>query len=74
MFNIFRKCYDFRLNSYIEKWTFQDFSYINALGIKFGLAVKKIKVNPDNLVGPTSPMLYTKSQRHWPLGSRVEDI
>ena len=27
-----------------------------------------------NLVGPTSPMLYTKSQGHWPFGSRVEDI
>ena len=23
-----------------------------------------------NLVGPTSPMLYTKSQGHWPFGSR----
>ena len=27
-----------------------------------------------NLVGPTSPMLYTKSQGHWPVGSRIEDI
>ena len=27
-----------------------------------------------NLVGPKSPMLYTKSQGHWPFGSRVEDI
>ena len=27
-----------------------------------------------NLVGPSSPMLYTKSQSHWPFGSRVEDI
>ena len=27
-----------------------------------------------NLVGPTSPMLHTKSQGHWPFGSRVEDI
>ena len=26
-----------------------------------------------NLVGPTSPMLHTKSQGHWPFGSR-EDI
>ena len=25
-----------------------------------------------NLVGPTSPMLYTKSQGHWSLGPRVE--
>ena len=28
----------------------------------------------SNLVGPTSPVLYTKSQGHWPFGSRVEDI
>ena len=27
-----------------------------------------------NLVGPKSPMLHTKSQGHWPLGSREEDI
>ena len=27
-----------------------------------------------NMVGPTSPMLYTKSQGHWPFGSREEDI
>ena len=27
-----------------------------------------------NLVGPTSPMLHTKSQGHWPFGSREEDI
>ena len=32
----------------IEKWTFQDFSNINALEIKFVLAVKKAKVNPDS--------------------------
>ena len=31
-----------------EKWTLQDFSNTNALGIKFGLAVIKIKVNPDS--------------------------
>ena len=80
-FNIFRKYmyYDFRLNSYIEKWTFQDFSNIDALGIKFGLAVKKYQGQPcfiicANLVRPTSPMLYTKSQDYWPYGSRVEDI
>ena len=47
-FNIFRKCYDFRLNIYIENWTFQDFSNINVLRIKFSLAVRKIKVNPDS--------------------------
>ena len=27
-----------------------------------------------NLVGPTSPMLHTKSQSQWPFGSREEDI
>ena len=27
-----------------------------------------------NLVGATSPMLHTKSQGHWPFGSREEDI
>ena len=27
-----------------------------------------------NLVGPTSPMLHTKSQGHWPSGSGVEDF
>ena len=26
-----------------------------------------------NLVGPTSSMIYTKSQGHWPFGSRVEE-
>ena len=55
------------------------FSNINALGIEFGLAVKKDQgqhrfIICANLVGPTSQMLYTKSQGHWPFGSRVEDI
>ena len=27
-----------------------------------------------NLVGPTSPMLHTKSQDHWPSGSGEEDF
>ena len=27
-----------------------------------------------NLVGPTSPMLHTKSQGHWPSGSGEEDF
>ena len=39
--------YDFSL-TVIERWPFQDFSIINALEIKFGLAVKKVKVNPDS--------------------------
>ena len=34
----------------IEKWTFQDFSNINALEIKFGIVVKKVKVFPDSSV------------------------
>ena len=48
-FNIFRKYYDFRLNSYRKKNISSLFQYrINALGIKFGLAVKKVKVNPGS--------------------------
>ena len=35
------------LNSY-RKRTFQDFSNINEYGIKFGLAIKKVKVNSDS--------------------------
>ena len=31
----------------IEKWKFQEFSNINALGIKFGLSVKKVKVSTE---------------------------
>ena len=45
---LFCKNYDFCLNSYKEKRTFQDYSNINALGIKFGLAVKEIKVDKDS--------------------------
>ena len=72
--NISRKYYDFGLNSYMYR-------NINALGIKFVLAIN-YKVGQGqprfiicaNLVGPTSPMLQTKSQGHWPFGSREEDI
>ena len=32
----------------IEKWTFKDFSDINALGIKFDIAIKLVKVNLDS--------------------------
>ena len=28
----------------------------------------------ENLVGPKLPMQHTKSQSHWPFGSREEDI
>ena len=59
---------------------FQDFSNINALGIKFDIEVKKKgqgqprSIICANLVGPTSPMLHIRSQGHWPFGSRDEDI
>ena len=32
----------------IEKWTFQEVSNINALGMKFGFALQKVMVNPDS--------------------------
>ena len=35
-------------STFIEKWTFQDFSQINALGIKFDHAIKHVKVNLDS--------------------------
>ena len=73
MFNIPLKYYDFAW-TVKEKWTFQDFSNINALGIKFGLAVK---TQIHNLCKPgraNTPMLDTKSKGHWPFGSRQEDI
>ena len=52
------------------------FSHINALGIKFDLEVGQGQLRfiiCANLVGPTSPMLHTKSLGHWSFGSR-EDI
>ena len=48
------------------------FSHINALGIKFDLEVGQCQprfIICANLVGPTSLMLHTKSQGHWPFGS-----
>ena len=57
----------------IEKLTFQDFPQINAIGIKFELAIKLVKVNLDSSF-VQSPMLHTKSQSQWPFGSREEDI
>ena len=56
---------------------FQDFSHINALGIKFDLEVGQGQprfIICANLIGPTSPILHTKSQGHWPCGFREEDI
>ena len=44
-FNISRKYYDFGLN--ICKTNISRFSNINALGIKFDLAINKVKVNLD---------------------------
>ena len=41
------KYYDFHLKSY-KKMIISRFFQYNASGIKFGLAVKKIKVNPDS--------------------------
>ena len=61
--------------SVIEK--IQDFSHINALEIKFDLEVGQGQprfIICANLEGPISPMLHTKSQGHWPFGSREEDI
>ena len=52
------------------------FSNINALGIKFGLVIKRSRSTQIrhlcNLVGLTSSMLHTKSRGHWPFGSREE--
>ena len=45
-FNISRKYYDFGLKSYI-KMNISRFSHINALGIKFDIAINKVKVNLD---------------------------
>ena len=55
---------------------FQDFSIINALGIKFGLEVKKGQGQPGsiicaNLVGPSSPIIHTKSQGHLVLEKKI---
>ena len=49
-FNISRKYYDFHLNSYRKNKQLQKNEHfkICPLGIKFGLAVKKVKVKPDS--------------------------
>ena len=57
-----------------KKSTFLKKSHLNLLGSKFDLDVKWVKVNlgslfEKKLVGPTSPMLHTKSQSHRPSGS-----
>ena len=45
-----------------KKSTFQKISHLNAFGSKF------------DLLGPTPPMLHTKSQGHRPPGSGEEDF
>ena len=67
MLNLSSKCNDF---GFMEKWWFQDYShiYINALGIKFDLAIKVGQGLPRiiicaNLVGPTSLVLHTWSPK-----------
>ena len=60
-------------NSFQSKQYVQKISHLNELGSKFdldllGLCQPRIIVW-TNLVYPTSPMLHTKSQGHWPSGS-----
>ena len=57
-----------------EKKNFSRFPHINALGIKFDLAVKLVEVNPESSLVPTSPILHSKSQGHWPFGSIEDDF
>ena len=76
-FNISRKHSDFGLYSYRK--TFQDSPHINVLGNvtghKIGQGKTRIVTGADLvLLGPASLMLHTKSQGHWPFGSREEDI
>ena len=59
--------------------TFQHFSYTNAWGHKFDLAVKNVKGQPiiiieTNVVDIASLMLYTKIQPKRILGSGEEDF
>ena len=72
--NISRKHYDFRLNSNRKNEHFKIFpikmhSESNVICHKVGRGQPR-KIIGANLVGPTSPMLHTKSQGHWPFGSR----
>ena len=60
-----KRFYDFSLNSY-RKW---DFSLCH----KVGQGQPRFIIC-TNLVGPTFPMLHTKSEGHWPPGSRGEDF
>ena len=61
----------------LDLWCYIENQCLSRFNIRF--VVKKDQGQPRfiicaNLVGPTSPILHTKSQDHWPFGSRVEDI
>ena len=56
-----------------KKSTFQKISHLKALGSKVGQGQPRIIIW-TKLVGPTPPMLHTKSQGHWPSGSWEEDF
>ena len=76
--NISCKYYDFGLHSYWKKNISRLFPYQcirNQIwpGHKVGQGQPRFIICA-NLVGPTSPMLYTKSAGHWPFGSREEDF
>ena len=57
-----------------KKTTFQKFSHSNAQGSKFVGQGPLGIISLTNLVGPTSSMLHTKSQGHWPSGIGEEDF
>ena len=76
--NISCKYYDFSLNSYIKMNKFKIFPYKYIRNQicschKVGQGQPRFIICA-NLVGPTSPMLHTKSEGHWPFGAREEDI
>ena len=61
-----------KASTVLKKSTFQKFSHLNALGSKFDLDIKYVKVNLGSSFEQTSPMLHTKSQGHQPSGSGEE--
>ena len=72
------KYYDFGFNSY-GKMNFSIFFPYKCIRHQIRPCHKVGQGQPRiiicaNLVGPTSPMLHTKSQGHWPYGSREEDF
>ena len=77
-FNISCNYDDFHLNSYRNMNILRFFQY-KCIRNQTSIAVKKGQGQPifiicSNLVGPTSPMLHTKSQGHWSFGSREGDF